>query len=113
MIKRKDRLTLLREYPKTRDMEPIHPGEILAEEFLKPMSISQSKLASDLGISFRRVHEIVHGKRSVTAETAYLLAQYFGNSPEFWMGLQSEYELERIEDRILEQLQRVRPIKSC
>ncbi len=87
---------------------PVHPGEHLAEDFLKPLGISQSGLASDLGIPFRRVNEIVRGKRGITAETALLLAQYFGNSPEFWARLQADYDLEVERERIGDRLARVR-----
>ncbi len=73
----------------------IHPGEILLEEFLKPMGISQYRLAKDTGISPMRVSEIVRGKRAVTADTALRLARYFGTSVKFWMGLQDDYEVER------------------
>src|SRR3989338_2464277 len=72
----------------------IHPGEVLLEEFLKPMGISQNKVAREIGVPPRRINEIVHGKRAVTADTALRLAQYFGVSPEFWMGLQADYDLE-------------------
>lgn len=75
-------------------VDPIHPGEILREDFLIPLSLSQAKLASDLGVPRRRVNEIVLGKRSITAETARLLASYFRMSSEFWMNLQKHYDLE-------------------
>ena len=88
--------------------EFIHPGEILSEEFLKPLGISQTRLAADLGIPFRRVNEIVLNKRSITAETALLLAKYFGNSPEFWMNLQVHYDLEKSAAGLKEKLSRVR-----
>lgn len=78
----------------------IHPGEILLEEFLNPMNISQYRLAKEIGVDPRRVNAIVHGKRSITAETALLLSHYFGNSAEFWMGLQTQYDLEIEEDRL-------------
>jgi len=79
--------------------EPIHPGEILNEEFLKPMDISQSRLAVDIGVPPRRINEIVHGKRSISANTALRLALYFGTSAEFWMNLQSRFDLEIERDR--------------
>lgn len=72
----------------------IHPGEILLEEFLLPMNISQNKLAREIGVSPRRINEICLKKRAITAETAILLARYFGNSERFWLGLQTDYELE-------------------
>lgn len=87
-------------------IEPIHPGEILNEEFLKPMEISQNKLGRDLGVSPRRINEIVHGKRSVTADTALRLSTYFGNSASFWLGLQMEYDLDVAEDTIAAKIQK-------
>lgn len=72
----------------------VHPGEILFEEFLKPMNISQNQLGRDLGVSPRRVNEIIHGKRSITADSALRLSVYFGNSPSFWLGLQMDYDLD-------------------
>ncbi|OJI06532.1 addiction module antidote protein, HigA family [bacterium CG10_46_32] len=73
---------------------PIHPGEILIEEFIKPLNITQYRLAKDIGVPARRINEIVHGNRAVTADTALRLARYFGVSPEFWLNLQTHYELE-------------------
>jgi addiction module HigA family antidote len=75
-------------------MPPIHPGEILLEEFLKPMGISQYRLAKDISVPARRINEIVHGKRGVTADTALRLARYFGTTERFWMNLQTHYDLE-------------------
>ena len=69
-------------------MHPVHPGEVMLEEFLKPMGLSQNRLALDIGVPPRRINEIVLGKRSITADTALRLARYFGNSPQFWLGLQ-------------------------
>lgn len=83
-----------------KKIKPIHPGEILYEEFLKPMNLSQNKLAVDLGISPRRINEIVHGKRRITADTALRLAHYFKMSPQFWLGLQMDYDLDIEEDRL-------------
>ncbi|MEA1946167.1 MAG: HigA family addiction module antitoxin [Thermodesulfobacteriota bacterium] len=83
---------------KVKKIPPIHPGEILFEEFLKPMNISQNQLGRGLGVSPRRINEIVHGKRSITADTALRLAAYFGNSPSFWLGLQMDYDLDVAED---------------
>ncbi|MEW6516813.1 MAG: HigA family addiction module antitoxin [candidate division FCPU426 bacterium] len=73
---------------------PIHPGEILAEEFLKPLKITQYRLAKDIKVPCIRISEILRGKRAVTADTALRLGRYFGNSPEFWMNLQAKYDLE-------------------
>jgi len=81
-------------------LDPIHPGEILLEEFLTPMSISQYRLAQDIGVSPRRINEIVHGKRAISANTALRLARYFGLSERFWMNLQSSYDLEVEKDRM-------------
>jgi addiction module HigA family antidote len=91
-------------------LPPISPGEVLSEEFLKPMGLSQNRLALEIGVPPRRINEIVLGKRSITADTALRLARYFGNSPQFWMGLQSDYDLERAADRLGNRLEReVRP----
>jgi addiction module HigA family antidote len=78
-----------------REFAPIHPGEILLEEFLKPMGISQYRLAKDISVDPRRVNEIVHGLRAISADTALRLSRYFGVSERFWMNLQSRYDLER------------------
>lgn len=78
---------------------PVHPGEILLEEFLAPLKISQNQLGKDLGVSPRRINEIIHGKRSITADTALRLARYFNNSPQFWLGLQMDYDLDITEDK--------------
>lgn len=88
----------------------IHPGEILLEEFLVPMNISQNKLANAMGVPPRRINEIVLGKRTITADTALRLAKVFGNSVQFWMGLQDEYEIREARVMIQEQLERVQPI---
>ena len=77
-----------------KKMKPIHPGEILLEEFLNPMEISQYRLAKDINVPARRINEIVHGKRAVSANTALRLAKFFGMSAEFWLNLQSRYDLE-------------------
>ena len=90
--------------PGPQRLSPIHPGEILNEEFLIPMGITQYRLAKSIGVDARRVHSIVHGQRSITAETALLLSRFFGNSAAFWMGLQSQYDLETAEDRLSERL---------
>ncbi|WP_337288751.1 HigA family addiction module antitoxin [Candidatus Methylomirabilis sp.] len=83
-----------------RDFPPIHPGEILLEEFLKPMNISQYRLARDISVDPRRINEIVHGKRSISADTALRLARYFGTSARLWLNLQSHYDLEVQEELI-------------
>ncbi len=76
-----------------KKIKPIHPGEVLNEEFLGPMNISQYRLAKDIGVPARRINEIVHGKRGITADTSLRLARYFDMSPEFWMNLQAHYDL--------------------
>ena len=87
-------------------IRPVHPGEILLEEFLKPMGLSQNRLARDLRVPPRRINEIVHGKRRVTADTALRLARYFRMSPQFWVGLQIDYDLDVEEDRLGDRLER-------
>jgi addiction module HigA family antidote len=81
-----------------RKIPAVHPGEILLEEFLRPMNISQNQLGRELGVSPRRINEIIHGKRRITADTSLRLAVYFGNSPSFWLGLQMDYDLDIAED---------------
>lgn len=91
----------------TKDkLEPIHPGEVLLEEFLKPMGLSQSKVALDIGVHPRRINEIVLKKRRVTANTALRLARYFGTSPQFWLGLQNDYDLDIAADSLGERLEK-------
>jgi addiction module HigA family antidote len=82
----------------TKKLSPIHPGEILREEFLGPMGISQYRLAKDISVPPRRINEIVHGKRSITADTALRLGRFFGMSAQFWLNLQTRYDLEVTED---------------
>ncbi len=86
-------------------MQPIHPGEILLEEFLKPFGISQYRISKDINVPARRINEIVHGDRAITANTALRLGKFFGNSPEFWLNLQSRYELELQEDILADKLE--------
>ena len=81
-----------------REMPPVHPGEILLEDFLKPMGITQSRLAKSLGVSQRRVGEIITGKRAITADTALRPARFFGTDAKSWMNLQTHYELEKAKD---------------
>ena len=87
-------------------LSPIHPGEILLEEFLKPMNISQYRLALDIGVPARRINEIVHGKRSISADTALRLSRHFGMSERFWMNLQARYDIEMEKDRLAGRLER-------
>lgn len=89
-----------------KKLPPIHPGEILLEEFLLPMEISQYRLAKDIGVPARRINEIVHGKRSVTPDTALRLSRYFGLSERFWINLQAHYDLEVEKDRLSGRLER-------
>jgi addiction module HigA family antidote len=89
-----------------KELQPVHPGEVLLEEFLKPMGLSQNRLALDIGVPPRRINEIVLGKRSITADTALRLARYFANSPQFWLGLQRDYDLDIAADTLGERLER-------
>jgi len=88
----------------SKKMSPVHPGEILFEEFLKPMDLSQNRLALDIRVPPRRINEIVQGKRRITADTALRLAKYFNMSPQFWLGLQMDYDLDVAEDELGERL---------
>jgi len=81
-------------------LAPVHPGEVLLEEFLKPMGLSQNRLALQIGVPPRRINEIVLGKRGITADTALRLARYFGTSPQFWLGLQMDYDLDVAADAL-------------
>ena len=85
-------------------VEPIHPGEILMEEFLKPMGISQYRLAKEINVPARRINEIVQGKRSITPDTALRLSRFFGLSERFWVNLQTRYDLEKEKDRLKDRL---------
>ena len=91
---------------KAKKIKPIHPGEILMEEFLIPMGLSQNMLANDIGVPPRRINEIIHGKRRITADTALRLSRYFKMSPQFWLGLQMDYDLDLGEDRLAERLEK-------
>ena len=93
-------------------LPPVHPGEILNEEFLQPMAVTQYRLAKAVGVDPRRIHAIVHGQRAITAETALLFSRFFGNSPQVWMGLQSQYDLETAEDRMAERLLKVEQVSG-
>ena len=89
-----------------RKLPPVHPGEILSEEFLRPLGISQYRLAKDVSVPPRRINEIVRGSRAITADTALRLARFFGTSDRFWMNLQTRYDLEREKDRLGDRLKR-------
>ena len=85
-------------------MKPLHPGEILSEEFLIPLGLSQNKVALDIRVPARRINEIVHGKRRITADTALRLARYFNMSAQFWLGLQMDYDLDIASDQMADKL---------
>ena len=90
----------------TEKFPPVHPGEILLEEFLKPRGISQYRLAKDINVPSRRINEIVHGERAISADTALRLSRYFGMSENFWMNLQARYDLEIQKDQLGNRLER-------
>lgn len=90
----------------TKKLSSIHPGEILHEEFLVPLEISQYRLAKDINVSPRRINEIIHGDRAITADTALRLGRYFGTSPHFWLNLQAHYDLETQADVSLRRIER-------
>ncbi len=90
----------------TKKIKPVSPGEILQEEFLGPMGLSQNKLANDMSVPPRRINEIVHGKRRITADTALRLAHYFKMTPRFWLGLQRDYDLDVEEDKLADRIER-------
>lgn len=89
-----------------RDYDPIHPGEILKEEFLDPMGISQYRLAKDIGVPAMRINKIVRGERGISADTALRLARYFGTSVEFWTGIQTHYEIEKAKMALADRLEK-------
>jgi addiction module HigA family antidote len=94
-------------------MSPIHPGEVLKEDFLDPMGISQYRLAKDISVDVRRINAIIQGKRSISADTALRLGRYFDIEPEFWMNLQSHYDLEVESDRLAERLEREVKVRTA
>jgi addiction module HigA family antidote len=94
----------------TPTMPPIHPGEILAEEYLAPLGVTQHRLAVAIGVPPRRINEIVHGKRRISADTALRLARFFGTSEPFWMNLQARHDLEAERDRLAPILDEIRPL---
>ncbi len=96
-----------------RDIPPVHPGEILREDFLKPMGITQYRLAKDINVPVTRVAAIMKGKRRITADTALRLSKYFGTTPEVWMNLQSSYDLECAKDEVLDAIEEsVKPYRG-
>jgi len=94
-------------------MPPVHPGEVLLEEFLRPLGVSQYQLAKAIDVPARRINEIVHGQRRITADTALRLSRYFGTSERFWLNLQSRYDLEAEKDRIGAALDGIRPLSAA
>jgi addiction module HigA family antidote len=94
-------------------MPPIHPGEVLMDEYLEPLGVTQHRLAVAIGVPPRRINEIVHGKRRITADTALRMARYFGTSERFWMNLQGRYDLEVERDRLVDTLEEITPLKSA
>ncbi len=96
-----------------RERPPIHPGEVLLEDFLTPMKVTKYRLAKDIGVAPTRVQDIIDGKRGITANTALRLSRYFGTSAELWMGLQSDYELERAKERLGDELLQLKPLSAA
>jgi antitoxin HigA-1 len=92
---------------------PIHPGEVLLHEFLEPLGVTQHRLAVSIGVPPRRINEIVHGKRRITADTALRLARYFGTTDRFWLNLQTRYDLEVEKDHLGDKLKVIRPLRSA
>ncbi len=95
----------------TERLAPVHPGEVLLADFIEGFGITQNKLAVSINVSPRRINEIVHGKRAITADTALRLARYFGTTPQFWLNLQIQYELDRAEDRLAGQIDEITPLQ--
>ncbi|SFT83607.1 addiction module antidote protein, HigA family [Actinopolyspora lacussalsi subsp. righensis] len=91
-------------------MPPVHPGEVLAEEYLEPLGVTQHRVAVAIGVPPRRINEIVHGARGISADTALRLARFFGTSERFWLNLQSRYDLEREKDNLADSLDRIHPL---
>jgi len=111
-LRRAERRTIMNKTK--RSMPPVHPGEILMEDFLKPMGISQYRLAKSISVPQRRIGEIVAGKRAVTADTALRLARFFGTDPESWMNLQAHYDLEVANDKLSDKIMRdVQPLEAA
>ena len=94
-------------------MSPIHPGEVLLQEYLEPFGLTQHKLAVAIGVPPRRINEIVHGKRRISADTALRLARYFGTTERFWLNLQSRHDLEIERDRLAHTLEEIQPLASA
>lgn len=96
-----------------REIPPVHPGEILSEDFLKPMGISQYRLANAIGVSPRRINEIVHGKRAITADTALRLGAFFGTDAQSWLNLQSHYDMEMARESLADILENIAPHREA
>ena len=96
-----------------KTIAPIHPGEVLREEFLEPLEVTQHRLAVSIGVPPRRINEIVHGKRRITADTALRLARYFGTTDRFWLNLQTRYDLETQKDHLGAELEQIQPLQSA
>jgi addiction module HigA family antidote len=95
------------------EISPVHPGEVLMEEFLDPLGVTQHRLAVEIGVPPRRINEIVHGKRRITADTALRLARYFGTTDRFWLNLQTRYDLEIEKDHLGATLEQIHPLQSA
>ena len=95
------------------EIAPMHPGEVLMEEFLDPLGVTQHRLAVEIGVPPRRINEIVHGKRRITADTALRLARFFGTTDRFWLNLQTRYDLEIEKDHLGARLEAIRPLQSA
>ena len=95
----------------TDKLAPIHPGEVLMEDFIQGFGITQNKLAVSIGVPPRRINEIVHGKRAITADTALRLGKYFGTSAQFWLNLQTHYDLDVAQDRVAGQIEAITPLE--
>ena len=95
------------------EIDPVHPGEVLMQEFLDPLGVTQHRLAVEIGVPPRRINEIVHGKRRITADTALRLARYFGTTDRFWLNLQARYDLEIEKDHLGAALEAIRPLESA
>ncbi len=94
-------------------MDPVHPGEILLEEYLQPLELSQYRLATAIGVPPRRINEIVHGQRGISPATALLLARYFGTSERFWLNLQNRYDLEIAKHQLADNLNQIQPLQAA
>lgn len=95
----------------TDKLAPIHPGEVLMEDFIAELGITQNRVAVAIGVPPRRINEIVHGKRSITADTALRLSRYLGTSAQFWLNLQTQFDLDMAEDRVADQIAAITPLR--